>query len=400
MKVVHVLDHSIPLHSGYTFRTRAILNNQRLQGIDTCHVTSPKQGQSEAAEETHDQLRFYRSPEIGRWLASMPLFNQLAVIPALKRRLLEVIAKEQPNIIHAHSPALNGIAALWAAQQTGLPLVYEVRAFWEDAAVNHGSCTSNSLRYKLTRAMETYVLKRANAITCICEGLKSDIIARGISEDKITTIPNAVDLDQFSLLTEKSPQLLQTLALENKPVIGFVGSFYEYEGLDLLIKSLSLLADRLPELRLLLVGGGPQDTQLKALVRELGLEEKVIFTGRVPHQDVNDYYSLIDLLVYPRKSMRLTELVTPLKPMEAMAQGKLVLASDVGGHRELIRNQDNGFLFRADDAIDLAANVDRIISQNSNWAAVIASGLEFVKQERNWSYSVSRYHPIYQTLVR
>ncbi|MFT5721848.1 MAG: PEP-CTERM/exosortase A-associated glycosyltransferase [Motiliproteus sp.] len=399
MKIVHVLDHSIPLHSGYSFRTRAILNNQRLQGIQTCHVTSPKQGPCDALEEVHDQLKFYRSPSMPRWLARIPLLNQLAVIPLLKRRLLEVIAKEQPDIIHAHSPALNGMAALWAARKTGLPLVYEVRAFWEDAAVNLGSCRANSLRYQLSRALETYILRRADAITCICEGLKTDIVARGVNEAKITTIPNAVDLEQFSLLTEKSPQLLQDLALEGKQVIGFIGSFYDYEGLDLLVRSLSLLANRLPNLRLLLVGGGPQDAQLKALVRELDLRTRVIFTGRVPHQAINDYYSLIDLLVYPRKSMRLTELVTPLKPMEAMAQGKPVLASNVGGHRELIEDQDNGFLFRADDPNHLAECIAQLMAANTRRTAIIAKGLDFVKQERNWSCSVRRYHPIYQALV-
>ncbi len=400
MKILHVLDHSIPLHSGYTFRTRAILNNQRQQGLETCHVTGPKQGESINCEETHDGLHFYRSPAVVDLWNKLPVLNQLAIIPVLKRRILDVIEREQPDIIHAHSPALNGVAAYQAARQSGLPLVYEVRAFWEDAAVNLGTCREGSLRYRLTRAMETYVLKNADAVTCICQGLKDDIIARGIDPQRTTTIPNAVDLEQFEQLHTKSADLLQRHNLVNKSVIGFIGSFYEYEGLDILIKAFEQLRQPLPELRLLLVGGGPQETTLKRLAKKLGVEEQVIFTGRVPHKQVSHYYSLVDALVYPRKSMRLTELVTPLKPMEAMAQGKQVLASDVGGHRELIKHGDNGYLFAADSPTALAQSITNLLGDSSTHQQVIDNGLAFVREERNWANSVHRYHQIYQALQR
>lgn len=399
MKILHVLDHSIPLHSGYTFRTRAILNNQRRQGLDTCHVTSPKQGAVIGREETHDGLHFYRSDSVSRLLSKLPVLNQLAIIPTLKQRILDVIDQETPDVIHAHSPALNGVAAYLAAKQAGLPLVYEIRAFWEDAAVNHGTCKENSIRYRLTRAMETYVLRHADAVTCICQGLKNDIISRGIAADKVTTIPNAVDLEQFQVLVGKSADLLERYQLKDKPVIGFIGSFYEYEGLDILLNAVATLQASMPDLTLLLVGGGSQDAYLRQLAESLGINKQVIFTGRVPHQEVGDYYSLIDLLVYPRKSMRLTELVTPLKPMEAMAQGKLVLASDVGGHKELISNAENGYLFPADDPAALAQSIKSILESTTN-AQVIDNGLAYVNNERNWNNSVKKYLPIYHSLQR
>tara|TARA_R110001583_G_scaffold154316_1_gene306004 strand:- start:40417 stop:41625 length:1209 start_codon:yes stop_codon:yes gene_type:complete len=399
VKILHVLDHSIPLHSGYTFRTRAILNNQRLQGLETCHVTGPKQGFCASSEETIDGLDFYRSPMVGELWQKIPAVNQLAIIPVLKQRILDVIKREQPDIIHAHSPALNGVAAYQAARQSGLPLVYEVRAFWEDAAVNLGTCRDGSLRYRLTRAMETYVLKNADAVTCICQGLKDDIIARGVDPQRTTTIPNAVDLEQFEQLHTKSAELLQRHNLTDKSVIGFIGSFYEYEGLDILITAFARLRQTLPDLRLLLVGGGPQEATLKQLAKTLGVEEQVIFTGRVPHQQVSDYYSLVDALVYPRKSMRLTELVTPLKPMEAMAQGKLVLASDVGGHRELISHGSNGYLFAADSPAALAQAIEKLYLEPEQHPAIITEGLNFVRTERNWVNSVSRYHGIYDQLL-
>ncbi len=395
MKILHVLDHSIPLHSGYTFRTRAILEQQRALGWETAHVTSSKHRAGEADEETVDGLHFYRTPSAGGLLARLPVVNQWAVVTGLEERLDEVIRRERPDLLHAHSPSLNGLAALRAGKRHGLPVVYECRAFWEDAAVDHGTSREGGLRYRLTRALETHVFREADAVTTICEGLKRDIVARGIPEEKITVIPNAVDLERFSLEGGHDPELAASLGLEGKVVLGFLGSFYAYEGLMLLVEALPGILERVPEVRLLLVGGGPQERALKERVAQLGLSDKVVFTGRVPHESVAGYYRLVDILVYPRLSMRLTDLVTPLKPLEAMAQGKLVLASDVGGHLELIKDGINGRLFRAGDRASLEEAVAGLVRDREQWQKFRDSGRRFVEEERNWPRSVGRYRRVY-----
>ncbi len=399
MKVLHILDHSIPLHSGYTFRSRAILQQQQALGIETCHVTSPKQGNTEVGEDLVDGLKFYRSAQPQGWMTKVPGLNQLALIKPLTERILQAVAIEKPDVLHAHSPALNGLAALRAAQICGLPVVYEIRAFWEDAAVDHGTCKEGDVRYQLTRQMENYVVKRASAVTTICEGLRLDLVNRGFAADKFTVIPNAVNTEQFQISAGRDQQLEQQLGLQDCLVLGFLGSFYAYEGLDLAIRALPAVIAAQPNVRLLLVGGGPQQQQLKQLTEELGLSDYVIFTGRVPHAEVDRYYSLVDLLIYPRKSMRLTDLVTPLKPLEAMAQGKLVLASDVGGHKELITDGVNGFLFPADNVTAFSDTIIRLTQHSAEWPQIIAQGREFVEQVRNWRVSVSRYLPLYQQLL-
>lgn len=399
MKVLHILDHSIPLHSGYTFRSRAILQQQRALGIETCHVTSPKHGNADAGEELVDGLKFYRSAQPQGWMTKVPGLNQLALIQPLTERILQAVAIEKPDVLHAHSPALNGLAALRAAKICGLPVVYEIRAFWEDAAVDHGTCKEGDLRYQLTRQMENYVVKRASAVTTICEGLRLDLVGRGFAADKFTVIPNAVNIEQFQISAGRDHELEQLLGLQGCLVLGFLGSFYAYEGLDLAIRALPAVIAAQPNVRLLLVGGGPQQQQLEHLTKELGLSDYVIFTGRVPHGAVDRYYSLVDLLIYPRKSMRLTDLVTPLKPLEAMAQGKLVLASDVGGHKELIRDGENGFLFPADNVQAFSDTIIRLTQQSAEWPQVIVQGRNFVEQVRNWRVSVSHYLPLYNQLL-
>lgn len=406
MRILHIFDHSIPLHSGYTFRSRAILREQRRIGWDTAHVTSPKHAAELArqrkpmpAQEEVEGLRFYRTALPRGVLARLPVMDQIMMVNALSARLSEMIPLVRPDLIHAHSPALNGLAALRAARRFNLPLVYEVRAFWEDAAVDHGSCREGDARYRATRALETHVLRHAAAVTCICEGLRGDIVARGIAADKVTVIPNAVDIELFQLGGKADESLAQSLGLDGKTVLGFIGSFYAYEGLSLLLEGMPAMSARLPDIRLLLVGGGKEEEALKQQARALGIADKVIFTGRVPHTEVQRYYDLIDVLVYPRLSMRLTDLVTPLKPLEAMAQGRLVIASDVGGHRELIRDGETGCLFRAGDARHLADTVLHLLAARQLWPAVRAAARHFVEQERNWPVSVSSYRQVYLALV-
>lgn len=398
LRILHVLDHSIPLHSGYTFRTLSILREQRKLGWQTCHLTSPKQGGPLAQEEEVDGWRFFRTPAVGtsRW----PGLSEFALMRQLERRLEQVAKQERPDIIHAHSPVLNAWPALRVGKRLGIPVVYEVRAFWEDAAVDHGSTVEGSARYRLTRWMETRALKRAQHVFTICEGLRRDIVARGIGEAKVTVIPNAVDIDSFEPGGKADAALKTQLGLQDASVVGFIGSFYAYEGLDLLLDALPAMLVRCPGVRLLLVGGGPQEAALKAQAAQMGLTDKVVFTGRVPHDQVQRYYDLVDVLAYPRHSMRLTELVTPLKPLEAMAQGRLLVASDVGGHRELIRDGQTGVLFKAGSAEALAGAVSGLLETQDRWPAMRAAGRRFVEQERNWTRSVSNYARVYAQLVR
>jgi PEP-CTERM/exosortase A-associated glycosyltransferase len=400
MKILHVFDHTLPLHSGYTFRSAAILRNQRKLGWETFHLSGPRQLNCEVGEEDADGLHFFRTPTPAGLLARLPGTEPFAVMGAIERRLLGLAGELQPDILHAHSPVLDAVPAIRVGRKLGIPVVYEIRAFWEDAAVDHGSTREGSLRYRLTRALETWAVKRADAVTVICEGLRRDLVERGIPPGKITVIPNAVDIDKFAMGGRPDPELKLRLGLGTSHVLGFIGSFYAYEGLDLLVAALPAILRQIPDVKLLLVGGGPQEAALKQQVMTLDLKDRVIFTGRVPHAEVNRYYDLVDVLVYPRHPMRLTELVTPLKPLEAMAQGRLMVASDVGGHKELIQDGKTGVLFRAGSAGDLASKVVALLKYEQGWDSMKQNGRRFVETERNWAASVARYRGVYGGLVK
>lgn len=396
MRVLHILDHGLPLHSGYSFRTRAILTAQMARGWSVAAVTGARQGTSDVAGETIDGIDFHRTVPP----RSLPApLGELAEIRAFAARIDDVVAQFRPDILHAHSPVLDAIAALKVARKRALPLVYEIRAFWEDAAVGNGTGTEGSLRYRATRALESWAVRRTDGVAVICEGLRRDLIARGIDPAKIMVSPNGVDLTLFGDPPAPDAALAAELDLTGREVLGYLGSFYDYEGLDTLIAAMPALVAARPNVRLLLVGGGPMESELRAQAEASSAARAIRFIGRVPHHEVERYYGLVDLLVYPRKAMRLTDLVTPLKPLEAMAQRRLVVASDVGGHRELIRDGDTGTLFTPDDPAALATSVAALLADRSGWEAMRDRARAFVESERNWAANVARYQPLYQRLI-
>jgi PEP-CTERM/exosortase A-associated glycosyltransferase len=396
MRILHVLDHSLPLHSGYTFRTRAILKAQIERGWAVAGVTGPRFNGAAPDPEIVDDLTFFRTMKPPP--ASSPV-GDWREMRALAKRLEAVIADWRPDILHAHSPALNGLAALGVARRKGLPLIYEIRAFWEDAAVGNGTGREGNARYRLVRALETHVVRKADAVAVICEGLRSDLIARGIDGDKVMVSPNGVDLALFGDPPPPDGELCEQLGLAGREVVGFIGSFYDYEGLDDLIAAMPMLVAQRPDAYLLMVGGGPMEQALRAQAATSPVADRIHFVGRVPHTEVERYYSLIDILAYPRKAMRLTDLVTPLKPLEAMAQRRLVAASDVGGHRELIEDGVTGTLFPPDDPAALARALAEMFGNRSGWDVRRDVARAFVERDRNWSSNVSRYEPVYRKLM-
>ncbi|WP_296719521.1 TIGR04063 family PEP-CTERM/XrtA system glycosyltransferase [Erythrobacter sp.] len=399
-RILHVLDHSLPLHSGYTFRTRAILKAQQGLGLEVRGITGQRHNleapQIPSPEEA-DGLIFHRTPGLP---SGPPPLRELGEVSALDSAILAVAREWRPDIIHAHSPALCGAAAQRAARALGIPFVYEIRAFWEDAAVGNLSGTEGNLKYRLTRALETRVVRQADAVFTICHGLRDDLIARGIAPERIGIMPNGVDLSLFGDPRLRDDALALQLGIApGAPVIGYIGSFYAYEGVDDLIAAMPLLRAVHPDARLVLVGAGPMDGAWRAAAAALPEPEAVIFTGRVPHAEVERYYSLVDILAYPRKAQRLTDLVTPLKPLEAMAQRRLVAASSVGGHRELITDGETGCLFAPDDPAACAAALTQLIGARETWDATKQRAAAHVRDHHDWSANARNYLSVYHLLL-
>jgi PEP-CTERM/exosortase A-associated glycosyltransferase len=389
-RVLHVLDHSLPLGSGYSYRSRSIVSAQRRLGLEPIVLTSPKQGTDRDGCDLVDGIRHYRT---GRTGGRLPFARELLLMRRLASRIIQVARTEKSEVIHAHSPSLNGLPALWAGRRLGLPVIYEVRTFWEDAAVNNGSFGATSLRYRLSRRLETVVLRRAHRVVAICEGIRSEVISRGIPVSRVAVAPNAVDGEWLTSRVRAS-ELAAQLGLGAGPVFGYIGSFSRYEGLLFLIEAMPDILVRFPGARLLLVGGGRDEEAVREAAQRAGVA--VVMAGRVPQEQVRDFYSLIDVFVLPRRRIRLTELVTPLKPLEAMALGIPVLASDIGGHAELVNDGETGLLFKAESSESLVEQASRLARDPALRTQLGAAGRRWVESERLWDRIVARYLPLYE----
>src|SRR3990170_8341592 len=257
IRILHVLDHSLPLHSGYAYRTRAIMAMQQADGLQVRGITGLRHYAAGPDVEQAEGLTFHRTR------GAPGLAREWGEIAALTNSISALVRQWRPDVLHAHSPALCGLAALRAARRHGLPLVYEIRAFWEDASVGNGTGREGSVKYRLTRRLKNRVVRGADAVVTICHGLRDDLIARGFSGGRIGIMPNGVDLTLFGDPPPRDEALRQELKLGDGPVIGFIGSFYDYEGLDDLIEAMPALLAARPDARLLLVGGGPMSEDLQ-----------------------------------------------------------------------------------------------------------------------------------------
>lgn len=384
-RILHLLDHSLPMQSGYAVRSQAILSQQRQWGWQVAALTSPRHTDGGLLQEEIDGIPIFRTPGAGHGASWR---NALGVLQATHRRLREVTKFWQPHLLHAHSPFLMGMAALRVGHGLAIPVVYEVRAFWEDAAVCHGTTRYNSPRYRLSRWLETRVMQRARGVVAISQGLRQDILARGIAAAKVVVSGNGA-------LPVAPPPLPRPPAA----TLGYIGSLYGYEGLALLLRALPHIRRHCPAARVVLVGDGPEAMPLRQLAGQLQLEQVVDFQGSLPGAQARAFYDQIDLCIFPRLSSRLTELVTPLKPLEAMAHRRLVVASDVGGHRELVQQGQTGILFPPGDPCSLGETVLQLLAEPATWQPLLDNATLQVQNQRAWPRQLAATRRLYENLL-
>jgi glycosyltransferase involved in cell wall biosynthesis len=274
-----------------------------------------------------------------------------------------------------------------------------LRAFWEDAAVDQNKTSARSLRYRLSQKLEDYVVHRADAVVGISQSILDELKKRKTDSAKLFHVPNGVDTEKFFPVS-RDEKLAAKLGLGGEPVLGFIGSLYRWEGVAWLVRAVVELRRRGTSCKLLIVGDGEEMPAVREAVRDLNAEEFIQILGRVPHDEIERYYSVVDVLVYPRHSIRLTELVTPLKPLEAMALGKAILGSDVGGIRELVQPEETGVLYRADNVEDFCAQAKRLLSETSLQRRLGEQAREFILREKDWNVLAQRYINIYDFAMR
>ena len=388
---MHVVQYSLPeITSGYTIRTQAIVRQQEALGLHPLVLTSPRHPAEDFAEldgVPHYRCRTEGTPR-GTWLRDTHRVRSLA------DRIVE-LAEQRADIqvLHAHSPVLCGMAGLRAARRLGLPLVYEVRGLWEEAMLRGAPWRRFSPRYLLARRLETAVARRAPAVVAISEGLRREFIARGIAAGRVEVVTNGVDPARFAPASPV-PGWRREHGLGPGPLVLYLGALRDYEGADLLLEAFPHIRAQHPDAQLLLVGDGDARDRVAERIRSLG--QGALLLASVAHDAVEGFYAAADLVVYPRLSTKATELVAPLKPLEAMAMGRAIVASDVGGLRELLTDGESAELFPAGSAAALAAACNRLLGDEQRRQALGRNARRIAVERFDWRRIVARYGEVYR----
>lgn len=362
MRTLHLVHHALPLADGYAIRTRYLLQAQRQAGSEPIVVTRPGFADTHAPSasfcdviEGVPQYHFiddeYPLVRLAKQLPRGLEFARRRSSAAYYRRVAQKSLPFHCLHLHMQPDQFRYVSPLRKAY--GVPLIYEVRGVWEDSAVACGELEPSSKQYRDLHETSTRAAMGADRVIAISEGLRKDFIARGIPSDKITVVPNGVD-STFFQPAPRDQDIVGKLGLHGKTVLGYISSIRKLEGLEHLIRAMPEILGAVPDCVCLIVGDGEDRPRLQSLTESLGLQGKVILTGRVPHAQILGYYSVIDIFVVPRSNQRVNNIVTPLKPLEAMSMEKALLVSDVGGLTELVNDGETGLVFEPENPSDLA----------------------------------------------
>jgi PEP-CTERM/exosortase A-associated glycosyltransferase len=395
MRIVHVMDHSLPGTDGYAIRAKYLLEAQAAAGHQVTVLTSPSQG-AEAVEETLNGVTYRRS----HFSPAQAAFvrrgaKHLVFGSAIQARLSRLLDESPTDIVHAHTPFTVARPALAEARRRGLPFVYEKRNLWEQSARARGKTSGRWPFFQIAQALDRSVTLKSDAVFTITEALRERTAAHGGDARRIFVVGNGVDTDSFHPVAP-SAELRQKCLGDGSFVFGFVGSFFKFEGLPLLIEAFARVHATHPGARLVLVGNGEDFEPVRALVAERGLSQGVWLVGRVAHEQVMDFIAAMDVLVYPRLRSDLTDLISPLKPLEPMAMGRCVLGSDVGGIRELIRDGETGLLFKADSIESLVARMTTLLGGSVDSDALGQRARAHAVAHRQWHQMARAYDAGYQ----
>ena len=399
-RVLHIVTDALPSTSaGYTVRTQEIAIAQRAAGLDPHVVTRigfPVTAGSVdgRATVTVDGVPYHR---LLPWV--MPGRMDVLYETHL-RHAAQLTERLRPAVLHAASNYANAVIALALRDATQLPVVYEVRGFWEDTWLSRHVGTRDlklSDRYLRTRALETHCMQSADLVATLGEAMRDEILERGVDPDKVIIVPNGVSEEFLQPLPDDQGKLKASLGIRpGEHVVGLVSSLVAHEGIGTLLEAVKILNDRGVRTRALIVGDGPERPALQRQAAALGLD--AIFPGRVPMSQVRAYHAVLDVFVVPRTPDRVCQLVTPLKPVEAMASGLPVVVSGVKALSEIVNDKVTGLLSAPLDPAALADVLSELLDSPDLRAELGANAREWVARDRTWAHNAARYREAYQRL--
>jgi len=399
MNVLHVLDHSLPYITDYSLRSRYIIKLQKDLGIKPLVITSPHHEIYSSPIELIEGVFHYRTPLPPKKTSSRiqcPLINEKSLIPALGQIINHVTTNKKIHLIHAHSPFLNGFAALKICRQKQIPLVYEIGNLTGEKALNYNQGKANPAAHAVMKNLEFFLCRQAGAVVVTGEKIREQIINQGVTREKIYMVPNGANISLLQPV-QKDEKFIQKYNLKNNPVLGFIGSFFDHEGVDCLLKAFLKIHKKVPESKLLLISDKEKTKKLPPSRRDVS--GHIIYVGQVKKKDIQRYYSLIDILVYPQLKQEVPDKFSSQQSLKALSVGKPIVASDTSDLRELIINEKTGLFFKAGDISDLTGKCLKLIMNKHLRQNLNQGAHQQVKQDRKWLQGLAQYLKVYKSLL-
>lgn len=391
-RVLHLVPRSMPHHqSGGTLRTHYTAKAQIVAGLEPHVVTGLNfpEGDSSRPYALLDGVPYYRLSDHRRPSRA----DEEIVLSAAQAS--DLVAQLRPSVLHPASSHVNALVAFELRERFGIPVVYEVRNLSPQSRARSPGSRVETDDFAHRRELEARCWHEADHLITLAEVMKRHIMASGIPAEKVTVVPNAVDSDSFVPM-ERDGALARAYGIvPDEVVIGYISTLNAYEGISYLIDAVALLREEGRRVKAIIVGDGKEGDRLAGQVRELGLEGIVTLTGRVSHDDVQRYYSLIDVFVVPRRDEPRCQLVTPLKPYEAMAMGRTVVVSGVAALREMIDEGETGLSFQPEDAGSLASTLRDLLEEPERRSRLAHQARQWVSEHRSWAVNAQRYQEVY-----
>jgi PEP-CTERM/exosortase A-associated glycosyltransferase len=403
-RVLHIVSRALPYDQvGYTLRSQSIGEAQAASGLEPHFATIGNfPANAGVADAPRDwEVRGVPYHRLAPDFTDNGFHDRL--VTASARAVAQIADRIRPAVLHPASNHLQAQVALAVAAPLRIPVVYEVRGFIEETWASHperdDDAARASQRYRAVRDTETRVMAASDAVVTLSQTMRSEIIARGCDPDRVVVIPNAVDVERFRPVPRDDALAASLGIAPGEPVVGYISTFTAYEGIRFLLEAAATLRGRGRRFRLLLVGDGRDRDALVEQAHRLGLDDgTLVMPGRVPNDEIGRYYSVIDMFVVPRTTDRVSTLVTPLKPFEAMAMERALVASDVPPLREIVTPGETGLLFRPEDAADLAAVLEDLLDDAALRRRLGRQAREWVAAERTWAQNGRRYRALYERL--
>ena len=293
--------------------------------------------------------------------------------------------RNRVSLVHSASNYVTALPALIAARRMGVPFVYEVRGLWEITELSTKANWGDSDRFKLAKKLETMVASNADRVLAITDEVRSELIDRGVDPSKVSLLPNSVDTNIFTPMPA-APGLRERLGIQaDATIVGYAGSLVEYEGVADMIGSVGTLRNGHRNVVLVVVGDGPEMQNLKDQTRKLLLTESVVFVGRVSTAEIPAYISIFDVMACPRLKLPVTQMVSPLKPLEAMACGKALILSDLAPMRGLAGSKgERALLTIPGDGDSLSSAIISLIDDDTLRQSIARRARLWTVRERTW----------------